>query len=134
MNNALTHLEGLYYSGHGNETGNCITFTNETQYCTSNIDNGVGARIVVLAACYAGKELLPAIVYKGAKCGIGTESWLSDIGTCDDWADYFWDSLTGNNDYGAAPLTAHEAREYANGWWPGPCDLDKEYGECNIFV
>ena len=136
MNYALKHYEGLYFSGHGNPTGNCIFFTNETQYCTSSIDNGIGARIVVLAACYVGKDLLPELVYEGVKCGIGTESTIRDFfNTCDDWANDFWDSLTGNEDFGAAPFTAHEAREYANSYWNlYVCNLDQEEGECNIYI
>lgn len=72
------------------------------------------------------------------QCVIGATGSIHDydafgLPTCRTWADVFWDHVTGNSDVNYQKKTAHEARIEANNaaWF---CDLDREVGNCNIYI
>lgn len=153
VNQILRNYEAVFYSGHGNkegggyEKGECIVVKGtgkhpELWYCYHHAVYGLRTRLFVIQACYAANEnpnsLANVLARKGVECVIGASGSIHDydafgLPTCRTWADVFWDHVTGNSDANYQKRTAHEARIEANSaaWF---CDLDREVGNCNMYI
>lgn len=136
INAILGNIEGVYFSGHGND--DCIGMNGAAQYCYWEASNGLQTKVFTVSACNAGNNFATNLNNKGVQCVIGASSTISDGGIgwseCANWADIFWDKATGNIDAGSQ-RSAHTARVETNAatffdW----CDLDTEKGNCNVYI
>ncbi len=136
VNAILKNIEGVYYSGHGNDE--CIGLNGDAQYCRMGMADGLQTKVFVVTACYAGNNFASGLNYKGVQCVIGGSGNVQDGGVgwseCANWADIFWDKATGNID-GGSQKSAHTARVETNAaTFLDICDLDTEKGNCNVYI
>ncbi len=134
INYIFKNYEGVYASTHGNN--NCLSYSGWS-YCTGDMDWGLQTSLFVTPACYTGNNFATQLYYHGVECVIapsgttGEPWWLNE---CGNWADGFWDKVTGNKDAGYK-RDAHTARVETNSdTWTDYCDLDTERGLCNLYI